>query len=383
MRTALLIAILWLAGLGAAAQFAKIGLILPELRLVYPEAGTALGWLVSLISIVGMALGLVAGLLAVRIGLKRLLVASLLVGAACSLAQSALPPFGWMLLSRVVEGASHLGIVVAAPTLIAQLAPDRWRGFAMTLWGTFFGVAFALVAWLGLPLAAEGGPGALFLAHAIAMVGLALLAAFVPAAAPERAPPVGRSILRRHRDVYASPFTAAPAAGWLFYTITFVALATILPGTVAPELRAFVAGAMPIASIASSMTLGVWLLGRTSAVTVILLGFGSAAAIALALSFTPGSAALPIALFAALGLVQGASFAAVPELNGTAAAQSNANGGMAQTGNIGNGIGTPLMLAILTGAGFGWTMVAVAVCLLAGLAVHAWLARLRATPPAP
>ena len=133
MRAALLILLLWASGLGAAAQFAKVGLILPELAAVYPEAGAAIGWLVSLISVMGMVLGLFAGLLAVRIGLKRLLVVSLLLGAVCSFAQALLPPFGWMLASRVVEGASHLGLVVTAPTLIALLAPPDWRGFAMTL----------------------------------------------------------------------------------------------------------------------------------------------------------------------------------------------------------------------------------------------------------
>ena len=385
MRAALLILLLWASGLGAAAQFAKVGLILPELAAVYPEAGAAIGWLVSLISVMGMALGLFAGLLAVRIGLKRLLVVSLLLGAVCSFAQALLPPFGWMLASRVVEGASHLGLVVTAPTLIALLAPPGWRGFAMTLWGTFFGVAFALVGWFGIPLAAERGVEALFGAHgaymAVAAIGVALL---LPVPAKTSSEPIAwRSLARRHATVYASPRMAAPAAGWLFYTVTFVALATVLPGTVAPELRTFTATAMPIASIASSMTLGVWLLRFTSAVNVVLLGFGCAAALAAVLAWQPGGAWLPVALFAALGLVQGASFAAVPELNREAGAQALANGGMAQTGNLGNGIGTPLLLALVAGLGFAPAMMAIALILLGGFGVHAALARLRATPPVP
>ena len=380
MRTALLVTLLWATGLGAAAQFAKVGLILPELAAVYPEAGTSLGFLVSLISAVGMVLGLFAGLLAVRIGLRRLLVASLALGAAMSAFQALLPGFEWMLASRVVEGAAHLGIVVAAPTILAQAVPEGWRGFAMTLWGTFFGVAFAVVAWAGLPLLAREGVGALFWAHAAWMAaGAALVIVFVPRVT-EAAPAFDwRGVWRRHVAVYSSPRMGAPAAGWLFYTITFVSLATVLPGTVAAEERAFVAGAMPIASIVSSMTLGVWLLRVTSAVNVVLLGFAIAAVLALVLAALPGGAWLPIALFAALGLVQGASFATVPELNATAGARASANGGMAQTGNVGNGIGTPLLLGLVAAAGFAPAMVVIAACLLAGLTVHLWLARRRLT----
>ena len=384
MRSALLIFLLWLAGLGAAAQFAKMGLIFPELAAVYPGAGASLGWLVSLVSVLGAVLGLFAGLIAVRIGLRRLLLAALALGAASSFAQAALPSFGWMLLSRVVEGASHLGIVVVAPTLIAQLADERWRGFAMTLWGTFFGVAFALVAWLGLPLVAAYGPDALFVAHGAALAAVAVpLALMLPRVVHDKAPFSWAAIGWRHVAVYRSPRMGAPAAGWLFYTITYVSLATVLPGTVPAEARGFVAGAMPIASIVSSLTLGVWLLRRTSAVGVIVLGFALAAVLAAALAFAGGSVWLPVALFAALGLVQGASFAAVPELNASAEGRANANGGMAQMGNLGNGLGTPVLLALLAAAGFSATMLAVAATLLGGLFVHLWLARRRVTRSAP
>ena len=77
-----------------------------------------------------------------------------------------------------------------------------------------------------------------------------------------------------------------------------------------------------------------------------------------------------MALLGALGLVQGASFAAIPELNVEPEAQALANGALAQMGNLGNVAGTPLLLAALAGAGFE-TMIALTIgCWLAGLAVH-------------
>ena len=376
-----LVLLLWAAGLGAAAQFAKMGLILPELTAAYPGRGVAVGALVSLVSLVGMALGLVAGLLAARIGPRRLLLGALALGAAVSAAQAAMPPFPVMLALRVAEGTSHLGVVVAAPTLISAVAGPRHAPAAMTLWGTFFGVAFALTAWLGLPLVAAHGPGTLFAAHGAAMAALTLvLAATVPVdpPRPSRAPrltPGG--VARRHRETYASPVVAAPALGWAFYTLTFVALLAVLPGTVAPAERTFVSAAMPLASIAVSMTLGVALLRWASAVQVIGLGFGLAVAAAAAIAVAPGEPWPCIAVLGALGLVQGASFAAVPQLAPESGDQALAYGAVAQTGNLGNLLGTPLFLAVGGVAGLRAMLGLAVACWVAGALAHLLMARRR------
>ena len=62
-----LILALWVAGLCAAAQFAKISMIFPELLALYPDSGAAAGFLVSLLSFIGMALGLFAGIVVARL----------------------------------------------------------------------------------------------------------------------------------------------------------------------------------------------------------------------------------------------------------------------------------------------------------------------------
>ena len=245
-----IIFVLWLAGLCAAAQFAKIGHILPELQLLYPNAGSALGFLLSLISLVGALLGLVAGVLVGHIGSRSVLLIGLILGTAVSLLQSFDLPLNFLLASRVLEGASHLAIVVASPTLIAQYSSERLRPAAMTLWGTFFGVSFALTAWLGLPLVEAKGIDALFFAHALAIGTTTLLVAyFIPKNAqqpvnnaPKAWPFSFSGLYNRHKQAWTSPYVAAPAAGWLFYTITFVALLAVLPTLLPVEKRAFNAG---------------------------------------------------------------------------------------------------------------------------------------------
>ncbi len=385
-RQLFLILLLWGAGLGAAGQFAKFSVVLPEVAALYPGRGATIGFLVSLVSCVGVILGLIAGVMLNRIGARRTLLYSLLLGAAVSLFQTLLPPFPIILASRVLEGLSHLGIVVAAPTLISTLASTRFRSLAMSLWGTFFGVAFALTAWLGLPLVREYGVDSLFLVHAIHMALMAcLLAALLPASADSsthenqethRHP--FRDYLRRHRQAYGSPFIAAPSCGWLFYAATFVALLTVLPTLIPDDERAVVAGIMPLASIAVSMTLGVFLLRVMKAVQVATLGFVLAMLLAVLFVMLPTTAWIPIALTGSLGLVQGASYAAIPQLNSQVADQAIAYGTMAQTGNMGNIIGTPLLLAVLGAANLS-TMMATVVCLyLVAIFLQLLLARARA-----
>ncbi|WP_299282210.1 MFS transporter [uncultured Tateyamaria sp.] len=374
-----LVLALWGAGLGAAGQYAKISVIFDRLGAAYPDAGAALGFIVSLVGFVGILLGVVAGLAVARIRYRRAMLWALWVGAAVSVFQATLPGLPWMLASRVIEGMSHLAIVVAAPTLIAQLSAPKDRGLTLTLWSTFFGVAFTLLVAFGLPLADAHGIEALFLAHALWMAGFAVLLALI--LRPIEVPPEGAlslsGIIQDHLTIYRSPRIAAPGAGWLFYTFCFLAILTVLPPYIAPEWRAWVMGAMPLMSIAVSMTLGVLALRVISAVALVQIGFALCIASLLWLWIAPGLPAACLALAGALGLVQGASFAAVPQLNESAAHQSQAYGALAQTGNLGNTLGTPVLLVVLGVAGFPgliWTCIAV---LGGGLTVHAWMARRR------
>jgi DHA1 family inner membrane transport protein len=63
-----LILALWAAGLCAAAQFAKVSLIFPELMKLYPDAGPAAESLVFLLSLLGVASGPMTGIIVARFG---------------------------------------------------------------------------------------------------------------------------------------------------------------------------------------------------------------------------------------------------------------------------------------------------------------------------
>ena len=375
-----LILVIWAAGLGAAAQYGKISIVFDRLGNLYPQAGDAISFSVSLVGVLGILLGVVAGMFVAAFGYRRTLVWALWIGATMSALQALHLPFSAFLLTRVVEGLSHLGLVVAGPTLIAQVSTSKTRSLAMTLWSTFFGVAFALLAWIGLPVVNQFGVLALFWVHAGMMSALAIGLGFalrsVPV--PERQPVTTLTQLPAlHWRIYRSPWMVAPAAGWLFYTSCFVAILSVIPPFIDGRWRALVLGAMPLASIATSMTFGVYVLRYITAVRLVQLGFLLCVLFSACLFVFVGNPIACIALAGAMGLVQGGSFALVPQLNETAADRAQSSGAMAQAGNLGNTIGTPLMVTALSIAGYSGLLTTVIALFLAGFAAHVLLAKRR------
>ncbi|MFK7853896.1 MAG: MFS transporter [Granulosicoccus sp.] len=374
-RSTLIVFVLWFAGLSAANQFAKVGLFLPELSSLYPNATAYHGFLLSTISVVGALLGLTAGTLALHIGLRRLLISGLLLAATISIVQSLQLPLWLLMATRIVEGFAHLAIVVSAPTLIATISSQKYTPAAMTLWGTFFGVSYALTAWLGFPLVATHGIHSLFLAHGLITTLIAILVfLLVPVKVAHNNQRASRlsisQIIEKHVSTWTSASISAPAFGWLFYTITFVALLAVLPGLMRPEDRSVAGTLLPLASIFCSMFFGVILTRLFSAVTVVCLGFTLSFFLASLLLFIPVTPLPCIALFASLGLVQGASFAAVPQLNKKPSEQTLANGALAQAGNIGNFCGTPLLLWSLSAGGLAAMIALVMACYVAAIGIH-------------
>ena len=379
-----LIAALWFAGLTAAGQFAKIGVIFDLLRPVWPGAGVWLGLVVSVVGFVGIVFGTSAGIAVARIGPRRMLLAALAAGAVLSLVESLMPPLPVMIALRALEGMSHLAIVVAAPVLIAASARPADQPAAMTLWSTFFAVAFSLAAFLGRPLVLAHGPAAFMVTHAglMALAG-GLLWAVLPPSAPPPPNAIARvGVIEAHRRIYASPRIAAPALGFIFYTLMFVAFLTLLPDMIAPEWRYLTATVMPLASIVVSLSVGVPLTRRLGAVETVRIGL-AAGALALIAFTLSGGAGLPaltsvMAVSGALGLVQGGSFAAISELNQTGAARAEAAGAIAQLGNVGTTLGTPVLLRMTDLWGLPAVLWFGLPLCLGGIATHAWLARRRA-----
>jgi MFS family permease len=375
-----LVIALWLSGVLAAGQFAKISVTFPYFRELFASHGSSLGFLVSLISAVGVLCGLFAGAFVARVGARKPLIVALCLGAALSVYQSTMPSFVLFLGSRALEGISHLLIVVAAPTLLGQITEPRHRATTMALWSTVFAVSFAVFSWGGMPLVTHFGIPALFWGHAVAMgvVAVAIWALLPSHIIPRSTEPLTmQTIVARHVTAYTSPWIAAPAAGWFFYAMGFVALVTVLPDFFALAWRPTLAGALPLSALVVSMTLGITLVRRFTSVPVIIAGFCAAAFLALSMVFGVPVEVAGVAVLAATGLVQAGSFSAIPVLNTTSQDQALSNGALAQLGNAGNMVGTPVLILLTNAFGLSGLIAFSGVAFGCGATVHLWLARRR------
>lgn len=379
-----LIFLLWFAGLGAAAQFGKVAISLNEVSVLYPGAGTNISFVVSVMGIVGIIFGATAGIAVNRLGHRRVLVVALLFGALMSAYQASLPSLPLLLVSRVFEGVSHLFIVVAAPTLMAQLTAPQHRSIVMGLWGSFFGIAFALVAFFGLPLVEMGGPGALFLGHSGVMAVLAVLVFLIlprSAGAPPDGPQFNfMELLDAHRQIYANPATAMPGLCFLWHTLMYLALLTLLPTLVAPDARVGFTTFLPVASIIGTLASGFITQRLITPQMGTMVGFcGSVILMTLLWIVGPDHQAffpLCLILMLSTGVVAGSVFAMVPAINGVAQDQARANGAISQMGNVGTSAGTPLFAFALAAFGFAGLSALVVALSLCGIAILVFFGRM-------
>lgn len=353
------VAILWFAGIGAAMQFAKISVSFAELQEQYGADPTQMGFILSVVGVVGLLLGVVAGVvagvLAGRLGYRRVLIIALLIGTGLSLVQALAPPMPLLLASRLVEGISHLGIVVAAPTMIVIASAPRHQSLTMGLWGSFFGVAFALAGWVGPSILSMGGPPMLFVAHAILLMVVALCALRLPkppgtrpdALAGVSSTPRVQGLVRDNLAVYANPRIVLPGIVFFFHTAMFIALLTFVPRLTAdPSATSHLLVILPLTSIAGTFLAGLLAQYLIPPQGLALLAYGAVAVLSIGVAM---SAATPLALIAfatalllASGLIQGASFAMIPYLARNPEEQATANGAVAQLGNLGSTIGPPV-----------------------------------------
>jgi MFS family permease len=359
--------LLFVAGLLAAGQFAKISLTLGPLGQIYAADAGALPWAVSALSVVGIVFGATAGVIVARFGVRRVLLIGLVAGAALSAVEALLPAFTLFMALRLAEGAAHLCIVVAAPTLMAAVASGRDRPVVMGIWGTFFGVGFALAAAAAPPLLAAFGVPGVYLAHGAALLGLAALLAprLPPAGVPA---PQETGFIARHVAIYRNPRTVAPALGFIWHTLMFLGLLTYLPGF----LGSWTAPLLPLVALIGTIGAGA-LSAHYPPHRIAIAGFLlTVSGMALLISM-PETLRLWVAfpVFVVIGLAPGAAFAMVPDLNDRSPDQARANGALAQLGNVGTASSTPLFALALAGGLQGMAMLSVALAALGAAVV--WL----------
>lgn len=359
----LLIAAIFTAGLFAAAQFGKLTLTLQVMQNTYPSASAWVPSLVSIVGIVGLIFGVIAGPFIARIGLERILLMSLLVGSSMSLVQAFLPPIEIFALTRIVEGFSHLGIVISGPTLIIKASADADRPVTMGIWAAFFGASLAIMAFFLPAILTSGGVPLLFALHGVGMLAICgVLTKLLPRVAPE--PVASHGVIDAYRKLYSTPNLLLPGAGFVWYTAIYIALIAVLP--IALDLPTSTITIIPLVSIAG--TLGAGFIAKiTGPHHVSNIGFVSSALLMILIWTGMDQAIVIYALFLLMGAVPTGAFASISHFNPTTGGQASATGGVTHFGNIGTTLGTPVMVLAHQWAGLTGIMVMVLVCCLGGL----------------
>lgn len=383
-----LVGLLYLSGLLAAAQLGKLSALAPLMAAALGLALPLVALAISLIELGGATLGVVAGLLAHRLGLVRCLrwgVGALAVaGLGGALAQGAIGLFGW----RLLEAAGYLGVIVSAPVLIAQHAGARGgaagardQGLALTLWSTFVPVGLALGAWCSAGAAAWlGWRGAVAAGGGVALLlWLLLWRARLPdqaqeqvqvLAAPSAQPPAGAAARAR-----LGPALWCLALAFGGFALFEVGMLGLLPTLLVREAGFSAAAAGQWAGVAALAAVG----GSALAALLLRHGWGLRGPVLLSLGLPPlllfgvfttaPQPAMAIGLAVLLNLVGGVfaslTFALLPRLAAGPGQLVHANGVLAQCGASGSLLGPPLMAASVQAG--GWTAAA-ALGLLVSLA---------------
>jgi MFS family permease len=154
------------AGIVGSAHIGKVSAALPYLRADMGLSLVAGGWMASLISLSGAVTGAGAGMLADRLGHRRIALTGLFLMAFGDVTGALAGTAPLLFLSRFVEGAGFVITVVAVPSLMIHVVTARHRSFVLGVWGVYMGLGMSLALFLAPFILAPFGWRGLWLAAA-------------------------------------------------------------------------------------------------------------------------------------------------------------------------------------------------------------------------
>lgn len=360
-------AVVFGVGVTCALHVGKLPVAIPVLRDALGLSLVQAGFLLSLVQLAGMTLGLVVGLMADRLGPRRVMLVGLVLLALGSALGALAPGADLLLLSRVVEGVGFLLAVLPAPGLLRQRvlhAPTLSR--ALGWWGAYMPLGTALALFFGAALmGAVGWRWAWSLLALFSLCAAAVLARCVSADVQSRGPgpaPQPAAWGPRLKRTLAAPGPWWVALAFFFYSGQWLAVVGFLPtiyaqagygGVAVGALSALAAGINMVGNIGAGRLLAHGVRpGALLAVGFCAMGLGSV------ITFTavghPVWQYLAVLAFSGVGgLIPGTLFGLAVVLAPGDDTVSTTVGWMQQLSALGQFIGPPLVAWVATQAG-GW-----------------------------
>jgi DHA1 family inner membrane transport protein len=346
-------------GLVAGAYMTKVPPALPGLR---AELGLTLvesGLIVTTFNVLGMLVGMLAGMVSDRLGRTRLALAGLAVMAAGGVLGAMAHGFTLLLVSRFVEGVGFIFFAVPAPALMTSLAATPGdRAKALGIWSAYMPTGGTLGLLAAPPIVAAAGWRGFWLALSAAAVAAAVaFARAVPRAAPAQVSSlrlIAESVGRKGNLAMALLF-ACYVAQW---TSIMVWLPTFLTEQgLSPSAAALATAVMVLVNAPGNLA-GGWLLSRGVPRGPLVVGASVVAALCelgMFASPLPGGLrfALVLAFSLCAGVIPASIFAGLPVHARSPAHIATGNGMVLQFSNLGQFFG-PLAIAWLASRFGGW-----------------------------
>ena len=379
-----------LGGVSAALHIGKLPTALPVLRDAMGVTLVQAGFLLSLVQLAGMTLGLAVGLAADSWGLKRTMVAGLLVSCVASLLGGWAQTPGPLMLLRAMEGLGFLLTSMPAPSLLRRLIEPARMNVALGLWGAYmpFGTAIALLCG-PLVMAHVGWQGWWWLL-AMQSGAMALCLWLRLPADPARQVSHGalgvEGWLLRLRQTLAAPGPWLVALSFAVYSAQWLAVVGFLPtvyaqGGLGPAAAGAATALAALVNMFGNIASGKLLQRGIRPRSLLNLGFSSmglGAFLAFAAIWNAADANVAFGIrYAAVlvfsmvgGLVPGTLFSLAVSLAPNERTVSTTVGWMQQWSSLGQFVGPPLVAWVASQVGgWQWSWLVTGGCAAAGLVV--------------
>lgn len=401
----------WLVVAAGGVAALHVGKLPPAIPVLQASLGLTLvqaGFLLSVVQFTGMLAGVFVGLMADRLGPRRVMLAGLALLALGSLLGAVAPDVPALLATRMLESAGLLLTVLPAPGLLRRLLTEpRAQRRALGVWGAYMPVGTALALLAGpWAYATLGWRLSWALLGGVSLLALTWVVRWVPAdsfwvvgnthledksgrgqSSPSQSPRHS-PVLHRLALVWRSGSAWLLAGSFFMYSGQWLAVIGFLPTvysaagwsvTTVGLTAALAAGVNMLGNVAAGRWLGrgaspVWplLTGFLAMGGGALLAFGSVGA-----TGGPVLQYLAVLVFSAVGgLIPGTLFALAVQLAPSEGTVSATVGWMQQLSSLGQFAGPPAVAALAVWAG-GWQFTGwfTAACSLLGMALALGLQR--------
>ncbi|MBK4217680.1 MFS transporter [Paracoccus caeni] len=376
------VAVLVASGIVAALQVGKAAIATPMLQADLGLSLAAIGWLTGVFAIIGLVGGVPCGLMVARSGARRMLLLGLVIVAAGAAMGAASGTYGWLLISRIIEGAGFLLISVAAPSILERVTDIPRRNLAFALWSCFMPAGLA-IAMLAGPL--FDGWRSIWWASCLLAVVVALAVMLIVPSEEGRSSATTEGVGDDVRRTLQAGGPLALAAGIGLYSLMFFALFSFLPMLLMERMQV----SHQVAGLLSALATAANILGNLAAGLLLSRGIGRGVVLAGA-SLVMGVAGLGIfipvfadvptfmlcVLFSAVGgLVPATLLASAPVAAPAAGLVPIVLGLIVQGNNLGQIIGPVAVGTVIETHGWSAAALIVAIAALAGMAVATVIGR--------